>query len=381
MPTPTLFDDLATLVAFPTVSDRPVTELVAFVAHRLEALGFTVERFASPSPGKCNLVASIGPRGTDGLVLSGHMDVVPVDGQPWTSDPFVLTARGDRLVGRGTSDMKGFLAAVLHALEGFAPSDYTRELVLVWTHDEEVGCVGAGHLADTWDTAGRPLPTACLIGEPTDFRVLRMHPGHVAVHVDVTGRAAHSSRPQLGDNAILTAARVIAVVDALATDLRARRRDDLPMADPWVPLVVARVHGGTAINIVPDACRVDLGYRPLPGMDATAVFAELQERLDAALGDDRAKVHAHLGTVTPALLTPPHTPLAALLRPDAVDGVEVAPFATDGGHLARMGTAPLVFGPGSIDVAHQADEYVDAHALAATVPIVRRLVHARCVAG
>lgn len=371
--------DLADLVAFATVSNKPVDPMVAWIATRLEDLGLRVERLPSGEPGKSNLVATVGPPGTDGLVLSGHLDVVPTEGQPWTTDPFRLTERDDRLIGRGTADMKGFLAAVLAALTRFRPSEFRRELVLIWTYDEEVGCLGAAHLVQHWDTAARPLPTACLIGEPTDFRILRMHAGHVAVHVHVRGEAAHTSRPDLGRNAIELAAQVVRTAMALAAELRAEADPSLPLSQPWVPFVVTRIHGGTAINIVPDACQVDLGYRPLPGMDSEVVFARFEAMLDHTLGAGRAHVHAHLGTVTPSMLTPAHTPLARLLAPDARPGPEDAGFATDGGQLARLGTQPLVFGPGSIDVAHKAGEYILTQALLDTVPILERLIADRCV--
>ncbi|MCB9663055.1 MAG: acetylornithine deacetylase [Alphaproteobacteria bacterium] len=376
---PTLRDDLATLIAAPTVSSAPVTPAAAHLATRLEDAGLRIERFEADEPGKVTLVATAGPAGTDGLLLTGHMDVVPVEGQPWTCEPFRLTEREGRWLGRGTADMKGFLAACLQAVDALPLARLQRELVLVLTHDEEIGCLGAGHLVEAWDPA-RTLPTACWVGEPTDFRVMRMHAGHVAVHVEVEGRAAHTSRPALGDNAIERAARVIEVVRELAADLRTRVASDLPMDDPTVPLVVARVQGGTAVNVVPDRCTLQLGYRPLPGMPPEAVFDELRERLAHRLGYDAARVHLSLGTVTPALLTPAHGALQQLLQPHAQPGPEVAPFATDGGQLARLGTAPVVFGPGSIDVAHQADEHVAIDALERTVRLLGQVAHARCVA-
>ena len=372
-------EDLRALVAFNTVSDRPCDPLAAWLATRCEDLGLTVETFPSPEAGKRNLVASLGPVGSDGLVLSGHMDVVPTEGQPWTSDPFTLTQRGDRLVGRGTADMKGFLAATLAALTRLDRRQLRRELVLMWTYDEETGCAGSAHLARDWDREARPLPCACLIGEPTDLTIARMHSGHVAVHIDVLGEAAHTSRPDLGVNAIEIAGRVVEVVRTFAADLRERVDPTLPLPNPWVPLVPARIHGGTAINVVPDRCRIDLGYRPLPGMSDDAIFRELQLRLDRALGPDRARVHAHVGAVVPSLLTPDGTALERLLTPHATPGPVGVPFATDAGNLARLGMAPLVFGPGSIDVAHKADEYVEIGAIERTVDILEQVIAARCL--
>jgi acetylornithine deacetylase len=377
--TPSWYADLARLVASPTVSGRPTDEVVGHLAARAEDQGFRVVEVPLDAS-RANLVAVAGPEPADaddrdGLVLSGHVDVVPTDGQPWTTDPFRLTPVDDRVQGRGTADMKGFVAATLAALDGVDVRRLRRRLALVWTCEEEVGCVGAGRLVEALPAALGPLPRACWIGEPTGFVAMRMHAGHVAVHVTVTGEAAHTSRPHLGRNAVHTAADVVAVARALADELRAAPPAPLPMETPWVPLAVTRIHGGTAINVVPDLCTVDLGYRPLPGTDPLDVFRTLEARLGAALGPRLVDVHAHVGTVTPALLTPSGTALGAWLAHHAEAGPEVAPFATDGGQLARLGTAPIVLGPGSIDVAHKADEHVAVADLDRTVRLVRRAVH------
>ncbi|TNE90771.1 MAG: acetylornithine deacetylase [Deltaproteobacteria bacterium] len=372
-------DELARLVAFPTVSNRPVTALASHMAERAEALGFRVERFDSPvDEGKTNIVASIGPQGTDGLVLSGHMDVVPTEGQPWTSDPFAVTERDGKLYGRGTADMKGFLAATMEALARIPASAYTRELVLVWTHDEEVGCVGSAHLAHTLEEQGRRLPSNCLIGEPTDFQVLRMHPGHVGVGIDVRGAAAHSSRPDLGINAIAGAARVVDALQDLARELESETSLEEHLDRPWVAFNVATIRGGSAINIVPDHCRIELGYRPLPGMRAEEVYERVSERVRAlSLGD--AEASTDLIRVTPSLLTEDGTALAGLLAPHATPCARpAASFATDGGNLARAGSAPLIFGPGSITVAHQADEWIATADLIRAVDVIEDVVRRAC---
>jgi len=366
-------ETLARLVAFPTVSSLPVTALAAWMADRCEAAGMRVERLQT-SEGKCNLVCSAGPPGTDGLVLSGHMDVVPAEGQPWTSDPFTLTRRGDRLHGRGACDMKAFLAAVIEALPALPLRSLKRELVLAFTHDEEVGCLGSRALADRFAAEGRGLPSLCLIGEPTSFRMLRMHPGHVAMRILCGGRAAHSSKPDLGRSAIRLAARVVEELDRLAEDWRGRTRFAELLERPFVVMNVATIHGGSAINIVPDRCVIELGFRPLPGMDVDVLEAEIAERV-GPLGDVRCE---HVRT-TPSLLTPEGTELEALLRPLAADpALGAAAFATDGGNFERLGTRTLVFGPGSIDVAHKADEYVPVDELHHAVRVVEEVVGRRC---
>jgi acetylornithine deacetylase len=373
--------ELARLVGFPTVSNRPVTELAAHLAQRAEDVGFRVERFDDPrQDGKCTVIATAGPPGTDGLTLTGHMDVVPTENQPWTSDPFRVTERDGRWYGRGTADMKGFLVATMAALERIDVHALQREVALVWTHDEEVGCLGSAALVDDWSRQGRTLPRACLVGEPTDFRILRMHPGHVAVEVSVAGRAAHSSRPDLGSNAIEGAARVVVEARALAREL-AREPADLPeMERPWVAVNVAEIRGGSAINIVPDRCTVRIGYRPLPGMAALEPWERLRARIDAL--ELPEGYESRVLRVTPAMLTERGTDLEALLVPHA-HGPDcgAAGFATDGGNLSRLGLQPLVFGPGSIDVAHKADEYVEIDALVRAVDVIERVVRDRCVQG
>jgi len=380
---PTVVDTLARLVAYPTVSNRPVTEMAAYLAQLHEDRGFRIERFEAPGKGgKLSLVASIGPPGTNGLAISGHMDVVPTEGQPWSTDPFRLTEREGRLYGRGAADMKGFIAAAVHALERIGPGEIRRELVLVWTHDEEVGCTGSAELARVWNAEGRILPEACLVGEPTEFRILRAHPGHVDMEVRFSGRAAHSSRPDLGVNAIVAAAEAIGLIREFAADLEKERRLEDLLERPWVAVNVASVQGGRAINIVPDHCAVEIGYRPLPGMPAEEVFHRISRLLAERWGSGSgARAVAILGDVTPSLLTAEGTPLQAVLEPHAArPGCGAAPYATDGGNLARIGARPLIFGPGSIEVAHRADEYLERADLERAVDMVEQVTRAMCCA-
>ena len=272
--------------------------------------------------------------------------------------------------------MKGFIAVCMQALATFRPEDFRRELVLLWTHDEEVGCKGSAAFADAWleGSAHRPLPKNALIGEPTNFEILRMHPGHVAIELEVDGVAAHSSRPDLGVNAIEGAAKVIQAVQAVADEL-ANEPADLPeMERPIVAVNLATIHGGSAINIVPDRCVLQVGYRPLPGQDPEDVFHRIRDRVDAT------RVRCRVLRVTPSLLTPRHTSLEESLLPHACSATPgAATFATDGGNLARLGLHPLVFGPGDINVAHKADEFVPVADLHKAIEVVRQVVRAHCM--
>jgi len=370
--------DLAELVAFDTVSHRSNEALAAWVANRCEDLGMRVDAFVDPDDAsKRSLVCRVGPDTGDGLVMSGHMDVVPTEGQPWSSDPFALRATDGKLYGRGTSDMKGFFAATLRALARLDRDSLQNELVFVWTHDEEVGCLGAGKLVDHLDQAGVRLPSACLIGEPTDFQVLRMHPGHVVVELTVRGRAAHSSRPDLGANALEDAARAVLAARRVADQLMQERADLPQMERPWVAFNTASLQAGSAVNIVPDRAVVQFGYRPLPGMAPEEVHGRLVEAFTAL--DLRCPWEATVERVTPAMLTEDGTPLQGTLADHARhDHVGACSFATDGGQLARLGVQPLVFGPGSIEVAHKADEFIVEADLRHAVGVMEAVIRHHC---
>ena len=373
-------DDLIRLVSFPTVSNRPVEELAAFVARRSADLGLRIERFEDPEQaGKYNIIASVGPEGSNGLVLSGHMDVVPTEGQPWLTDPFQVTEKDGRLYGRGTADMKGFIAATLQALTRIPLKRLTRELVCVWTYDEEVGCLGSARLAKDLQSRDRALPKACLIGEPTSFEILRMHPGHTAIEIIIRGEAAHSSRPDLGRNAINVAGAIIQHLQEFSQILKQERALEEHLERPWVAFNTATVSGGSAVNIVPDYCRIQAGYRPLPGMCGETIANRLRSFLDTRLSDGTPFTLA-VTRSTPPMMTPDQTPLHHTLCHHAPhEKAGAATFATDGGNLAKLGCAPLIFGPGSIEVAHMANEYLEASELIQAVDVIESIVREHCL--
>ena len=372
---------LQELIGHSTVSHQPVDGIAALLAERAEDAGGSVELFKT-SPGKVNVIARFGPTGTDGLVISGHMDVVPTEGQAWSSNPFELSEREGKLFGRGTSDMKGFLAAISVAISRINTDNLTRELVLIWTHDEEVGCQGSRALIG--QDLG-PLPTHAWIGEPTGFQMCRMHPGHTTVAIHCTGKAAHSSRPSLGINAIHLAGRALAQLEGLAEAWSKDRRFEEHLASPFTVMNVGEISGGAAVNIVPDRCTVRIGIRPLPGDLADHRVQQIHESLRAVkqharfLGGDIEVAVEH---IAPALLTPEGTPLERHLCPHASSPLATAaPFATDGGNLQDMGIASIVFGPGSIDVAHRADEYIEGAELLKCVQIAEAVIAHSCGNG
>ncbi|HCH65404.1 MAG TPA: acetylornithine deacetylase, partial [Deltaproteobacteria bacterium] len=248
------------LVGWNTVSHRPLVTMAGWLADRAESAGMRVERFES-SPGKVNVIATAGPEVPGGLGLSGHMDVVPVEGQAWTTDPFRLTTREGRLFGRGTCDMKGFIAASVEAIVQTNLKRLQRPLVLVWTHDEEVGCQGSAALVKTLTEQGRTLPKAMVVGEPTDFRVAHLHPGHSTFIIECVGRPAHSARPGLGLSAIALARDVLVALMSVEQTLSETRRFEGQLPTPYTLLNVGEIRGGSAVNIIPEHCRITVGIR------------------------------------------------------------------------------------------------------------------------
>jgi acetylornithine deacetylase len=363
---------LARLVAFDTVSHRSNLALVDFLC---EYAGTRAERVPSPDGRKANLVLRFGPDAGEGLVLCGHMDVVPAEEDGWRSDPFRLREEGDRLFARGACDMKGFLAVALNVAR--EARGLRGPLVLVFTYDEEVGTAGARDLVERW--ACDTLPRRAIIGEPTELRVVRMHKGHVRVRITMHGVAAHSALPHLGRNAIEAAARVLVSLRGLRHRLKEAggpNAGHFPEV-PYVTLNVGTIHGGVATNVVPDRCVIDLGARPLPGMEAADVVAAVREAVANAAGDAGWELEV-AGESPPLLLdaaSPVHTTLCSVIGQHGDASVS---FATDGGWLARAGLSCAVFGPGNIAVAHKPNEFVTRGDLASARTLLSRAVDKLC---
>jgi len=376
---------LTRLVAFDSVSRNSNLPIADFLAGYLERPGVRIERNPSADGTKANLIAWAGPSpdsgGRSGLVLSGHMDVVPADEEGWTSDPFTLSDAGDRWVGRGSCDMKGFLALAANLFVEIDPGALAAPLVLVFTYDEEVGTLGAHRLYESYE-GGRALPANAIIGEPTSLRVCRLHKGHLKMRITLRGVSAHSGYPHLGVNAIEPAGRV---VEALSDLRRALEGEEPPHRElfpevPYVPLNVGTIHGGSAINVVPDRCVVEVGVRPLPGSPS----AELIERMSRAVRESAAPFAPEIEMLSdspPLLLdeaSPIHRHLCSINHQEA--GASVS-FATDAGWLSRLGMGCAIWGPGSIEVAHKPNEYLPKDEFAAARDLLATTVRRFCVEG
>jgi acetylornithine deacetylase len=372
---------LERLVAFDTTSRGSNLDLIAYVEAELSRHGARMQRIPDADGGKANLLALIGPDQNGGVVLSGHTDVVPVDGQPWTSDPWTLTDKGDgRLYGRGTCDMKAFIALALAAAPEFAARDLKRPVHFAFTYDEEVGCLGAPHLIRKLVAHG-PQPRLVIVGEPTSMELVTAHKSITVFTVTVTGREAHSSQPHLGVSANMEAAKLVAFIGELAQRLDLEADAHSPFMPRGPTLTVGLIHGGTASNILARECRFTSDLRAPAAYDPRVVLAPLRERVEALDRELKARFPACGATLEVLRTVPPLTPEAdgdaeALVRRltgDNSPGRAVS-YGAEAGQFQGAGFSTVICGPGSIDQAHQPDEYIDKSQIDRGAEFMRRLV-------
>ncbi len=365
-------DWLTRLIAFDTVSRHSNLALIDDVKAYCEQLGLTVDLTFNDAKNKANLFVTV-PAGKDadeinhGLVLSGHTDVVPVDGQDWTSEPFTATIRGDKLYGRGACDMKGFIACALtllpQAVKLSNAGQLRRPLHLALSFDEEVGCLGAPLLLADLKARGI-TPDHCIVGEPTNMAMVVAHKGIAVYRCRVHGKSAHSSLTAQGVNAISYASRLIGYVDELAQEISHRSDNDGLFDVPYSTLSVGTIQGGTATNIVPNLCEFTFDYRNLPHMTQddilapiAAKVAELSTQMQARAADTGIELLQEESV--PAMTDNDSAELQALIIALTGDDTrhKVA-YATEGGQFTNSGIPTIICGPGSIEQAHKADEYV-----------------------
>ncbi len=371
---------LARLVAFDSTSAKSNLEIAGFLADYLDGPGVRIDRFPSADGDKVNLVVEAGPPTGDdrrGLVLSAHMDVVPA-GEGWSHDPFTLTDGGDRYFGRGSADMKGFLALAANAMRRASATALRHPLALVLTYDEEVGCLGALRLVASWPE-GRFLPCATLVGEPTRLRALTRHKGHLTLRLTFSGVSAHSGYPHLGKSAIEPASEAVAALARLRRQLAGEHPEggEAFPETPYVALNVGRIEGGEAVNVVPDRCVVELGLRLLPGMAAEPWVARSRSAVSMAVGEEGWGLEVL--RFTPALATSEEAAIVRHLKGLLGQSETLsASYATDGGRLSELGLEPVICGPGDIAVAHKPDEHVPKADLEAAARLVDRLITDFC---
>ncbi|MGK8709671.1 acetylornithine deacetylase [Metapseudomonas otitidis] len=375
----TSLDLLERLVAFPTVSRDSNLALIGFIRDYLAGHGVASELFLNAEGTKANLFATLGPSDRGGVVLSGHTDVVPVDGQAWTRDPFRLSESEGRLYGRGTADMKGFIASVLAAVPAFLAQPLRLPVHLAFSYDEEVGCLGVRSLLGA--LAQRPnRPRLCLIGEPTELRPVLGHKGKLAMRCQVHGAACHSAYAPLGVNAIEYAARLIGHLGEIGEELARPEHHDPRFDPPYSTVQTGLIEGGRALNIVPAECRFDFEVRALPGFDAQQVATRLDRYAQAELVPRMQAVQPGTGIrfeplgSYPGLATDAASEAAELvaLISGSRDFGTVA-FGTEGGLFHEAGIPTVVCGPGSMDQGHKPDEFVTLAQLEACDAMLLRL--------
>jgi acetylornithine deacetylase len=371
------------LVAFDTTSSRSNRDLIDWVSDYLAQYGIA-STLSSAGDGKANLFATIGPgagrpeRG--GVILSGHTDVVPVAGQEWHSDPFSLTEKDGRHYGRGAADMKGFIALALSLVPEAARRELAVPLHLAFSHDEEVGCLGAPALIRALPE-GLARPAMAIIGEPTSMQVANRHKGLSFFRTTVTGREGHSSAPDLGVSAIAAAAEIILEIGRLHAEGRATARPDSGFDPPHTTMSVGTISGGTAVNIIARDCIFEWEMRNLPQEDAALLKAQVDRfvtdkllpRMQAVY--PQAAVESETIVAVPPLLPEPGSPAEELARRlTGANAATAVSFGTEAGLFQRAGIPAIVCGPGSVAVAHKPDEYITRAELAAGQAFLDRLL-------
>jgi acetylornithine deacetylase len=384
MDTGTILDILSALVAFDTTSRNSNLQLIEWVEDYLRGLGVPSERLYEPTRQKANLWASIGPTEVPGFILSGHTDVVPVDGQDWSSDPFRLRQADGRLYGRGACDMKGFLAVCLAAVPRMREAPLRAPIHLAFSHDEEVGCIGGRRLAEHL-SRGPVRQRACFVGEPTSMGVVIGHKGKRSVRVSVRGKTGHSALAPLAVNAVEYGARLVSEICRIGEDLASEGPRDHLYDVPHSTGHVGILRGGTAINIVPDQAEILFEFRVIGGVNPDALVAEvirhardvLEPRMQAV--DPSAGFDFEALSGFPGLDMPPDAEIVTLAKELAgQNGHTKVAFGTEAGLFNHIAGIPsVIIGPGSIEQAHKADEWVAMDQLQTCAAFVVRLIE-RC---
>lgn len=368
-------DLLARLVAFDTTSVYSNTALIDFVEDHLAAHGIAARRVESEDRAKASLFATIGPEVAGGVVLSGHTDVVPVADQAWSSGPFTVVARDGRLYGRGTCDMKGFIACVLALIPEFVSAPLAVPLHLAFSYDEEVGCLAAPALIDALLATVAP-PAFAIIGEPTEMRVAQAHRGIASFATSVTGLAGHSSKPGAGVNAIVAAAQCIGALSRLLAEQEA----EATVTGEKTTINVGRIEGGTAVNIIAGRCRFAWECRSDDGTAAD----RLSRGLDAwtrqvllpplqAVAPEASVVTERLVSAPPLRPVPDSPAVTMALALSGQNSADRVAFASEAGQFQQAGIPAVVIGPGSAAQAHQPDEFVTGAQLEACLAFLHRL--------
>lgn len=371
-------DLVKALIAFDTTSRDSNLALIDYAEDLLKKAGARCRRTFDPTGKKANLFATIGPDGDGGYVLSGHTDVVPVDGQDWSSDPFKPEVRDGLLYGRGACDMKGFVGTALALAPVMAQAKLNKPIHFALSYDEEVGCAGVGGLLADLKAQGI-RPALAIIGEPTLMHLVGAHKGGAKLVTRCCGREGHSSQPDKGANAVMMAGEFMALLESVQEELRADR--DLRFDPPWTTVQATVVHGGTAVNILAKEAEITWEYRFLPDRDPARIVERVKARAEAeVLPKYRARaaearfdtaLHAHY----PGLVMDEESPAIALARElTGANQTEAVAYGTEAGHFQNSGIPAVICGPGSIEQAHRPDEFCALSELEACEAFLRKVI-------
>jgi acetylornithine deacetylase len=376
-----LIDNIKDLIRIPSISsfsptlDMPNRPVIDHLATKLEARGFRIEIQEIPgNPGKANLIATLG-KGDGGLVLAGHTDTVPFDEGKWDTDPFTVTDKDDRLYGLGTSDMKSFFALAMAASDDMKEGDLQSPLIILATADEETSMSGAKALA----AAGELKARYAVIGEPTELQPVRMHKGIFMERIRIEGRSGHSGDPKQGNSALEGMHRVIRELLGWRNTLQQAKQDPA-FSVPMTTLNLGRIEGGDSPNRICRACELDIDLRMLPGMHVDDLRTELRARVtDCLSGSDLATDFDALFDGVDPLETSQDTELIKIA--ESLTGAESkgVVFGTEGPFLRKMGMEVVILGPGSINQAHQPNEYLALDNISPAVEILRAMIQRFCV--
>jgi len=374
-------EQLRNLVHYDTTSRNSNLKLLAYIEQHLEALDIPYELTFNQDRSKANLFATIGDSTIPGLVLSGHMDVVPVDGQDWSGDPFCLREHDGRLYGRGSCDMKGFIAVCLVMAASFQAAKLPVPIHFAFSYDEEIGCIGVRDLISALDKrAVRPL--ACIVGEPTSMRVVSAHKGMLDTCCTVHGCAGHSSLPDQGVNSIVVAAKLISRLQEISADIKRNGPFDARFTPPHSTLHVGKIHGGTAVNIIPEHCQFEYEIRNIPAQDPHHISRQVERYARETLVPEMQAVSAHSDihwetkALFPGLDTPSESALniwLAQLQGKPAQAAAVS-YGTEAGLFSEIGIETIVCGPGSIEQAHRPDEYVELSQMEGCIKLMQTII-------
>lgn len=371
---------LEQLISFDTTSRNSNLALIDHIRNYLDGLGVASDLVFDATGEKANLYATIGPDDRGGIALSGHTDVVPVDGQNWDGDPFQMQYKGTRLYARGTADMKGFIAVCLTLVPQMLARKLHTPIHLVFSYDEEIGCVGVRTLLTQLEHMEN-RPVGVLIGEPTSMTVARAHKGKLSLRCQVRGKEGHSGLTHLGVNAVEAAAEAIVYLKDMARRMKNEGPFDPELSPPYTTIHTGVIRGGTQLNIIPESCWFDFEFRHLPQVDPDALLYELQKHVEKSILPEMQAVSTHTGfewttsSRAPGLNTDKDADIVRLAQ--KLTGANTSgklAFGTEGGLFSDAGMPAVVCGPGNIEQAHKPNEWIELDQIAQCERFIERLI-------